>query len=486
MGGEDSEILDDTRDVILEAASWDRASIRHASSTFSLQSEAARRFGRGVDPELAELALNRAAAMTLELAGGQTAGGLVDVYPGRTETPVILLTPERVESMLGFAVPREQIESALRGLAFGVEAVGDTLRVQVPSHRRFDVAHPADLVEDVARVVGFEHVPSTVVGGRIPAPRADGDRGFADEVRARRALAAAGLQEVITYSLVGQDPREQVILNPDDASAAPVHVANPLSVQQSVLRSALLGSILATARANLRHHARIALFEISRTWRGPMGPLPDERRHVALLLTGPREQPGWSTPATPFDFFDVKGTVDALCAAFGVHPTYESAQTPHLHPGRSARVSLGGIPLGVLGQLHPTLAEELDFGDRTVQVAELDVEVLLAQRPGGMQAVTPPRFPPAERDIAVVLDEAVPHADVERVIRDAGGALLASVRLFDVYRGDPIPAGKRSMAFALRYQAPDRTLDDAEIDAAHARVEEALRATLGAQVRGRE
>jgi phenylalanyl-tRNA synthetase beta chain len=504
MGGLDSEIVPGTREVVLEGANWDRATIRLTASALGLSSEASRRFGRGVDPDLTALAVSRATALTLELAGGSAAAGLVDVYPGRGAPRVVPVRPAQIEALLGAPYPRDRVVTALAALGFGVEDRGEELAVSVPGHRRFDVEHRADLAEEVARVVGYESIPATLPAGRLPEPRPEGDAGYADEQRARRALAAAGLHEVITYSLV--DPAQVAKLDadapwpPTETGSWGVHetvgganglmpVANPMSAEQSLLRPTLLGSLLDAVRANLRHRARVLLFELARTWRGPLGRradgLPDERRHVAIALVGPRAAAHWSASPDNLDFFDLKGVVDALCAAFSVRPAYLPARHATLHPGRTARVGAADHDLGVLGQVHPRVAERFDLEDRAVLVAELDFERLLQARRPLEKAAAPPRFPPAERDIALVVDEAVAHAPLAAAIREAGAPLLTQARLFDVYQGAPIPPGRKSLAYALTYQAPDRTLADDEVASVHACVEEAVRRRFGAAIRGR-
>ncbi len=517
MGGEDSEITAATRDVVLEGASWDRATTRLTSAALNLATEASRRFGRGVDPDLTALAVARATALTLELAGGSAAAGLVDVYPGRQPPPTIVVRPSQIDALLGAPYSRQQVVGTLRTLQFGVEEGGEELVVAVPGHRRFDVAHRADLAEEVARIVGYEHVPTTLPAGRLPAPRPDGDGGYAAELLARRTLAAAGLQEVMTYSLV--DPAEPARLDaeapwPPDGRGAPppsprartlLRVTNPLSVEQSALRDSLLGSLLQTLAANLRLRDRVLLFELARTWRGPLDPLPTERRTVGIAMAGPRAPAHWSGAGEPLDFFDLKGVVDSLMRAFNLRPTYAPAQHPSLHPGRAASIAIpletpagsraplptGGLgsdaaqQIGILGQLHPRVAERFDLVGQAVLVAELDFEPLLQAQATGRIVATPSRFPANERDVAIVVDEATSHAAVARTIEEAGGPLLQRVHLFDVYRGAPIPPGRKSLAYALAYQADDRTLEDAEVAALHARVEAALTTHLGAEVRGR-
>jgi len=487
MGGEDSEITDSTREVILEGASWDHPGIRRASAALNLSSEASRRFGRGVDPDLTALGVARATALALELAGGTAARGLADEYPGRESTRTISVRPQQIDALMGAHYAPDQVVTTLAALGFGVQERGEELVVSVPGWRRFDVEGRADLAEEVGRIAGFDLVPATMPTGALPAPRPDGDHGFADEMHARRTLAAAGLQEVVTFSLVSPTlANELVVESSADADGhAAMQIANPQSIENSVLRPTLLGSLLFAVRSNLRQRDRVLLYELAHTWHGSLAVEPEERRHVGIAVVGPRYPRHWLVGDDSLDFFDLKGMVETLCSAFGASAVYTPSQHPSLHPGRTADVCAGGQRLGVLGQLHPTIAQRFDLDGSPIFVAELDFERLLAvARP--LQGVqTPSRFPPADRDIAVVIDEATPHAEVEAAIRAAAGPLVETVRLFDVYRGEPIAAGRKSLAFALRYRASDRTLEDDEVTAAHARVEAALGDRFGAEVRGR-
>lgn len=500
MGGADSEISATTRNVILEGANWNRAMIRRASTSLGLSSEAARRFGRGMDPELASLAVARAAALMAELTGGETADGLVDAYPGRAEAAMVAVRPEQIDALLGTSYPREGMVAALAGLGFTVHgaAADRTWNVRVPSHRRFDVAHRADIAEEVARVLGYEQVPATLPAGSVPDPRRDGDAGYSDEVRARQALAAAGLQEVITYSLL--DPEQPAKLDshaawpppPDRPPESAVRVVNPMSAEHSILRPTLFPGLLDALRTNLRHRERALLFELGRVWPGPLDPNPGgasplERRHIGAVLRGPRGAKHWGSTESDLDFFDLKGIVDYLAKVFRLTPAYEPIAHAALHPGRAARVLVQGHEIGVLGQLHPRVAERFDLPGAPTLVAELDFEALLggAATTPNTRVMAPPRFPHARRDIAVVVAETVRHDELTRVIRSAGGPLLADIQLFDLYRGEQVSDGYKSLAFALTYQASDRTLGDDETSAAHAQVEQALRERFRAEIRGR-
>jgi phenylalanyl-tRNA synthetase beta chain len=488
MGGEDSEITDTTSQVVFEGASWDRATIRRTSAALTLSTEASRRFGRGVDPDLTTLGVARATELTLELAGGSAAVGMDDEYPGRSQLRGIDVRPRQVDGLLGMSVARSEMVQTLERLGFRPEdRSDDSIRVTVPGWRRFDVEGPADLAEEIGRIAGFDLVPATMPDGALPAPRPDGDRGYGDEFRTRQLLAAVGLQEVITYSLV--DPALAAQLrgdpDPDGGDAAAILVANPQSVELSQLRSGLLGSLLIALRSNLRQRDRVLLFELSRVWQGALEPAPDERRHLGIVMTGSRAPRHWASNHDHLDFYDVKGVVDALCAGFRVNVSHAPGRHPSLHPGRTSELSVGDLRVGVLGQLHPTVAERFDLGAAPVLFAELDFDLLIQSRQPLLAVQTPSRFPAADRDISFIVDEETPHAALENVIRDAAGDLLERVELFDVFRGGGVPTGRKSLAFSLRYRALDRTLDDEEVSATHTRVEERLQAGFGAEVRGR-
>jgi phenylalanyl-tRNA synthetase beta chain len=400
--------------------------------------------------------------------------------------PTIQVRPRQIEALLGMPVSRAHVVETLDRLGFQpVPGPEDSVQVTVPGWRRFDVEGPADLAEEVGRIVGFDLVPTTMPEGALPAPRPEGDAGYSDELHARRRLAAAGLQEVITYSLIDPDLASQLAVEPPNGEPAPLRIANPKSVEHSVLRPNLLGSLLLTLRANVRQRDRVLIFELARTWHGSIDPAPEERRHVGIAMMGPRNPRHWSSAAGNLDFFDAKGVVDALCASFDVPIAYVPGQHASLHSGRTAEVCADGQRLGVVGQLHPAVAERFDLTSAPVLVAELDFERLVAAAQPISKVQTPSRFPPADRDISFFIDDATPHAELETVIREAAGDLLERVELFDVFRGGSVPAGRQSLAFSLRYRASDRTLEDEEVNAAHARVEEALRTRFGAEVRGR-
>jgi len=487
MGGANSEVTDDTTAVVLESAHFDPRSVRRTSRALRLASEASRRFDKGVDPAGTVRAARRATELILRLAGGQAGAGEVDVYPAPEPPREIALTVEAVNGLLGQTYSVGTVVDTLRGLGFGVEG-SDPLAVRVPSWRR-DVEGRADLAEEVARIQGYDAIPTTLPAGALPPPRPDPTRGLV--ARTKAALVGAGYQEVISYSLVdgGQVQR----LDSGAPWPAPpsgegmIQLYNYMSVDRAYLRTTLLGSLLDTLAHNLRHRDRAYLFELARVYLPPLEPLPMEVTRLGLVFSGAREPAGWSTPSVPGDFFDLKGAVEAVLGALRIAaPRFAPARHASFHPGRCAAVQAAdGTPLGVLGQVHPLVAERWDLGHREVYAAELDYEALL-RCASDEPTVTPlPRYPGVAVDLAVVVDEAVPEAEVAAAIRTAGAPLLAELRLFDVYRGAPVPAGRKSLAYALVYRAPHRTLADEDTVAAQAAIEAALRERFGGTIRGR-
>lgn len=485
MGGAATEVGEGTRNVILETANFYPLSIGRTARALRLPSEASRRFERGLHPDLAMVAAERTIALLVELCGGTAADGIVDAYPRRWEPRRIEVREREIAALLGKTYERAEVARVLESLDFSVEAGGGQLVVTVPMHR-LDVEGRADLAEEVARITGYDEIPDTMPTGAMPEPTVDALRAAAE--RARDVLVGCGLQEVMTYSMVA--PGSTARLEDGAASDDEIEASNPLTVDQSVLRSRLLPSLLDTVHDNLRHRERVAIFEIARVYLPPLDPLPSERLRLAIAMTGPADAAAWNVNARSVDFFDLKGAIEELLGAFGVSASYEAAVTPWLHPGRGAAVRLqdaaqAEVELGPFGQLHPDAAERFDLRGREVFVAEIDFERLVRVSAGQPHIAPIPRFPALDRDLALILDRSTSHADVHRELVSAGGSLLEHVSLFDEYRGQQVPEGKRSLAYALRFRAADRTLTDADADAAMARVIEAVTGRFGAHVRRR-
>ena len=488
MGGAETEVSAATTNVLLESASFDFLSVRRTMKVLNLPSEASLRFSKGVPPASVPAAAGRAAELLRLHAGATVCTGTVDVYPDPAPPRVIDLSMAEVRRVLGVGLPLAECARLLGTLEFGVEESGpDALRVTAPPHRLDIQEGPADLIEDLARLHGYDRLPATLLADELPPQAANEPLAF--EEKLRDLLAGLGLQEAVSYSLTTPEAEKKA----GTPEGPYVTLLNPVSSERSVLRRGLLAGVLEAAERNLRHADAVRLFEVGSVYLPREGEkLPDEPRRLALVLCGRRRPEFWEDAARDsgtVDFFDLKGVVEALAAALNLPDvSYRPPQSPvpSLHPKRSAELLSGNKLLGTFGELHPRVAEALKLEGKTVLGGELDVEVLRAAAPARFRAAPVPQFPAALRDVAVVIAEDVPAGRVESEIRAAGGGLLSAVRLFDVYRGDSIPPGTKSLAYALTYQAPDRTLTDKEVDKAHKKIEDRLTHVLKAQVRGKE
>jgi phenylalanyl-tRNA synthetase beta chain len=494
MGGAETEVTAGTKTVLLESAAFDFVSVRKTARQFNLFSEASTRFSRGVPSELAKIAAERAADLLGSIAAGEVLTGIVDNYPVRPAHQSIELHRSEIARVLGFDVPPAEVERVLAALQFQVKKEVFGWQVTVP-HARLDIqAGAADLIEDLARVYGYDKLPERLLPIELPEPK--GNRSLELEDRVRDLLADLGLQEAITYSLTSKE--EDAKLYPDRKEdfipgGGYIELLNPISPERSLMRRLLTPGLLAVAQKNLEASDSVAMFELGIVYAPKAGEkLPDEPRKLALVLCGKRESSAWDDPQgvkpAQYDFFDVKGAIESLVRDLHLSGiAFQSvSSTPWLHPGRSAELSVNGKSVGVLGELHPKVAQRFGFGERAVQVAELDLEAILAAIPDRYAYRPFSTFPPAKRDVAVIVPADTPAEKVLAEIRIAGGDLLTEAELFDLYTGEGISSGTKSLAFALTYQSPDRTLSDKEISKAHEKVEGRLRHVLKAQIRGKD
>ena len=485
MGGASTEVSDTTRNVVLETANFAPSSIRRTSRASRLASEASRRFERGLDPELALMASQRTTRLLVDLCEGTSADGIVDVYPGRPEPRQVMVHEDQVSALLGRSYSRSQISEVLEALDFSVEEQGERLLVTVPGHRP-DVEGRADLAEEVARITGYDALPETLPAGAVPEPMLDPLRTASE--RSRDVLLGCGLQEVMTYSLVSPDSeralRDGSTAEGVDAGDQPIETANAISADHSVLRTTLLPSLLATAATNLRHQDGVSIFEVARVYIAPLDPLPREPTRLAVALVGKLTPVAWNVPSRDADFFDLKGIVEELLCTFNVGGQFQPASSAEYHPGQCARIMVSGRTIGYLGQLNPLAVERFDLKSRRAYIGEIDLGLLAELAQDQAQIVAPPRFPPTDRDLALVVDRSTAERDVSATLASAGSKLLEEVRLFDLYEGDQLPPGKKSLAYSLRFRSADRTLTDLEVDTAMKDVIAAAIERLGAQVRG--
>ncbi|NIS78773.1 MAG: phenylalanine--tRNA ligase subunit beta [Anaerolineales bacterium] len=488
MGGAQSEVSESTTNVLLEGASWNYVNIRRTVAAQKLESDAAYRFERGVHPAMAERGVRRGLMMMAQLTGGTIAEGLVDAYPLPPEDPTIEITPQDVSRWLGIQLRPEEMADLLSRLAFEVDIDGETVRATTPDHR-LDISEGivgvADLMEEIARIYGYDRIPETQISDTIPPLYRN--LTLEHEEAIRDVLVGLGLQEVVTYRLTSSEREARLLVPGTPADDRPyIMLTNPIVSDRVVMRHSLLASLLEIVERNARVRQRIAVFEIGSVYlSSEEGALPDEPLHLAIALTGLRALSTWQgADEGLMDFYDLKGIVGTLLAALRLEDVrYEPIEHPTFHPGKCARVVLGERQIGVLGELHPLIQERYELADAPLQAGELDLEAIMEAIPEGYEVQTIPAFPPVLEDIAVVVDEGVSSQQVERVIRDAGGSLLAEVRLFDLYRGDQIAEGKKSLAYALIYQAADRTLTDEEVAKIRTKVIKKLESDLGAKLR---
>lgn len=483
MGGENSEVNPRTAKVLLESAHFDPAGIMRTARRHEISSEASYRFERGVDPGGCRFAADRAAHLMRELSGGEIRPGAVDVVARRT-TPVRLsLRVERAARLIGITLSAEKALGILRSLELEAAPVAEGLiEVEVPTFRR-DLEREIDLVEEVARLYGYERIPSTMPRG---ASRVGGLT-FAQKMRRElaRVLVGAGLHEAITVSFI---PAWWPDLLDKERKYLPrehLRLRNPLSEEASVMRPSLLPGLLEALRFNLnRRVLDVHLFEIGRVFLPRAGEkLPREPLRLACALAGKWVPKQWDREAEEVDFFTVKGVWELLAAALHLDGcALERKEFPFLHPSRSCAVFCGNEEVGCMGVLHPRLAQRLDLPSQAV-VMEVEVDSLLRHVKDVPEYHEIPRFPAVQMDLAVVVREEVEAADVERVIREAGGDLLRETRLFDLYRGDQLGEGEKSLAYNLVFQALDRTLRDEEAQELWREVVRSLEKRLGARLR---
>jgi phenylalanyl-tRNA synthetase beta chain len=489
MGGLETEVTAQTKNILLESANFDFVSIRRTFKQMNLPSEASQRFSRGIHPETVLPAARRAADLMANHAGGTVARGEVDCYPAPLPPQVVELKMSQVRRLLGVEFPKDDAVRILRTLEFDVrEKDADTLLATTPTHRLDIQVGPADLIEDLVRIHGYDRLPESLLRERLPRQYTNVPMVF--EERLKDLLVNAGLQQVMSYSLTTPEQEAPLL----GAGRPYVALKNPISSERTVMRQSVLASVLEAASNNLKHTADVRLFEIGVVYLPSASKLPDEQRRLALVVTGKRRQEFWNDGAAgespaqaALDFYDLKGIIESVVGDLHLPDVqYQASDAGYLHPGKSAKVLVGGKVVGAFGELHPRTVAVYKLPGRGILAGELDVEALQAALPPRWSYTPVPQFPEALRDIALVVDEAIPGDRIVSEIRAAGGELLRGIRLFDVYRGDSIPAGAKSLAFALSYQAGDRTLTDKEIDKAHKRIEDRVRHVLKAQIRGKE
>ncbi len=480
MGGVESEIDQNTTTVLLESANFHGPNIRRTAAAVKVRTDASLRFEKGLSPQLPPVAAQRAVKLMVELCGGKAAAGLIDVYPKREKDVRVTLSQRRLHTLLGMELPVKRVRQLLSSLGFSCRwAPPDSYVVRVP-YWRTDVSIADDVVEEIARIVGYDQLPTTRLRGEFPPvwpqPRRDLRNNVAD------ILVAAGMQEVVTYSLTSLEALAKVLAPEELSSDALLRVANPMSRDQEYARTSLRASLLQALADNVMHRDDLtALFETARVYLPRPDDLPNEVETVAAVISG--RPPGrWGEPSgEPAGLYEAKSYLDLLFRRLGVSAQYDEVTDYAFLPGRTAAVAVDGQRIGLVGQVHPRVVSQFGL-EAPVAMFELDLDALLphVKEVRHYQPVAP--YPSLEEDLAVVVESDVPAAQVQGIIQQS--SLVRSVRLFDVYSGSQVPAGKKSLAFSVSYQAADHTLTDEEVRRQREHIVARLGQELGAVLRG--
>ena len=495
MGGLDTGVGEGTTSILLESANFNAVNTRRTAAALRLSTEASYRFERGIRAELVPRALRRATKLILEVAGGLAARGIIDVYPMEEKPPPVKITNSRLRQVLGVEFPMKQVQSTLGSLGFETSASpdgnvreeaeeGSFLWVEKP-YWRSDIAIEDDLVEEVARIIGYEEIPTSTLSTPIPHHEPQPRRELRERIR--DILATSGMQEVISYSLTDRRTLDKVEALSD--APEPLRVANPMSSEMQHLRTSLRGSLLETLASNRRgsQGEGLRLFEIGRVYlpkeEAKERDLPDEREVVVGALSGPRAATSWLAAQGDMDFFDAKGHLELMFPQLGIHVVYEPSRDPIMHPGKTARLLCAGRAIGVIGEVHPRVLERFDLEGVPAAMFEIDLESLYDAAPeyAARYAATS-RFPESERDLALIVDATVQSAAIQSII-DRHGLVKRSTP-FDVYTGQEIPVGKKSIAYRVVFQSSVATLTTEEIDRAQSDILRELERERGAELRG--
>jgi phenylalanyl-tRNA synthetase beta chain len=479
MGGANSEVTSDTTTVLLESAYFKGQTIRKASKTHGLRSEASARFEKGVDPNRVRAAAERAAYLMEQYAGGVVLEGSVEVDTLEIQPAVVTTTLEKINRIIGTDLDVKTVEDIFSRLQFDVQTDNNVFKVTVPT-RRGDITIEEDLVEEVARLYGYDHLPSTLPIGEA-TPGALTDYQLKRRI-ARKYLEGVGLYQAVTYSLTSEDKVLQYALDKRN----PIRLAMPMSEERSLLRLSIVPGLLEVLKYNAaRQHDSTGVYETGAVFlANGEEVLPEEREHLAIALTGLWHSHLWQGEKKPVDFYVLKGILEGLFSKLGLQDKveYRQAEMDGMHPGRTAEVLLEGKSIGFAGQVHPQVQKEKDLKDTYVCEINLRDVLQVESEPLKYQAI--PRYPSITRDIALVVDKSTSAHELKTVIQEAGGTLLKEVHIFDLYEGDRLEEGKKSIAYSLKYFNPERTLTDEEVTKTHQQVLNTLEEKTGAVLRG--
>ena len=485
MGGQNTEVGDSTTNVLIESANFDANNTRNTATGLGMRTEASYRFERGIRQDLVPRALRRATALMLELAGGVASKGIIDVFPVVKTPPTLTIGPEHFRRVLGAEISTDTIDKVLTSLGFETTRDGDTLDVRTP-YWRADITIAEDLVEEVARIVGYDDVPATLMSTEIPHHEPRAEREVRE--RLRDALVASGMQETISYSATSIDSLEKVEV-PTDGTDAPLSLSNPMSAELTHMRTTLRASVLQTLAFNRRmsRGEGLRLFEIGSVYlpkeEAKERDLPDEKEMLVGVFSGPRAGASWLVPEGDMDFFDAKGILETAFSQIGLSDEYKADDDTILLPGKTARVFCGNKAVGTIGEVHPRVLARFDLDDTDVTLFEIDLEAVYAAAGRVSVQYTPiSRYPEAEQDIAILVDADVPASRIQAIINRH--RLVKNSAPFDLYAGEGVPPGKRSIAFRVTFQSDRSTLTGDLVDRARGDIMRQLQREFDATLRG--
>jgi len=485
MGGENSEITEATTDILLESAFFDPPSIRRTSKRLGLHTESSHRFERGADLEMVPKALDRATSLISQLAGGAVAKGQVDNFPGPRAAVTITFRPERANAMLGLSLPAERMAELFRNLEFQVQPVSNgSLQVVIPSYR-IDIEREIDLIEEICRLNGFDQIQATMPVAQVVSDRPSLHQRLQRTVR--NHFVSEGMNEIISFSFIAPDAADKLNLAADDPRRSSIKLCNPLAHEQSVMRTMLLPGLLETASRNMSFRSLdLRLFEMRRVYNAAVAgqEMPQEPIVCAGLITGSRDMESWCHQTTQVDFFDAKGIVEALFELLQINGATWGCGMPEpfYHPGKCCRILIGDVSLGSIGEIHPDVLTQYEI-ERPVYYFELNFEELVRCSGTGRSIVSPSRYPDSVRDLALLSPVELASSSFIECVNGLKLKELEDIVIFDLYQGERVPEGYKSIALRLRYRSAERTLTDDEVQVVHQKVIAALTGKLGVTVR---
>jgi len=481
MGGANTEVSQQTHTILLESAFFDPISIRRTATLFGLHSEASHRFERGIDPESVILALNRATQLMIEVSGGKAAKGVIDIYPTPFQSSTITLHLPMVKKVLGIEIPEKNIHQILKNMDFSIQRIDEQKLAVLAPVFRWDIEREVDIIEEIARIYGYENIPVRLPTGTISAEKKTKLRDF--ETKIRDTFVGLGFFEAINFSFISKkimDDLPQI----SGESEERIYLKNPLTEDQNVMRNSLMPGLCKNIAFNQNRQAQnIRLFELGRCFSpSPSGSLPNEKMMLAAVMQGSRYPASWQGKSESLTFFDVKGLVEAFLSALGIYDyTICSDNYRWMGSAHCCSIKVGNQPIGFLGKIDQSI---LEYFGITKNILGMELEIEFLNMPEKRTLKPIPKYPSITRDLAIIIPEEIPYQELYKTIRDMNIKILQKIYLFDVYRGDQVPSGKKSFALSIIYQSLEKTLTDKQVNVMHEKIINQLEQKFHASLRG--